>query len=403
LHFSVDWVLIRRIEQRGGNRHWPVGIRKQGRLMNAARNCRRAFTLVELLVVIAVIGVLISMLLPAVQSAREAGRRIQCCNNLKQLATAINAYETTMRHYPPAGVVGPRIVDVQKGPMNPRSGQMISWIVLVLPYADEQQLYAQFDPSQSVLAQNNDPQATPLPMLYCPSDESQGRFYSDSVLVAGKRFAKGNYAAFVSPEHTSYADLWPSGLSGVHMYKRKNVIDGTTCTLLLSEVRTRETELDQRGAWALSWTGSTLLSFDMHDSNWNSLFVGVDGNNIQQTCLISSDLIYQASPLSLGFTQPPNNPGPNADMLYRCADSAGAQLEGMPCITFVSGTFATGTGPDTDAAYLSAAPRSRHPGGVNVVFLDGHVGFLPDTIDEFTMAYLVSATDGQHVDMSQVQ
>ncbi len=51
-------------------------------------------------------------------------------------------------------------------------------------------------------------------------------------------------------------------------------------------------------------------------------------------------------------------------------------------------------------AWLSVAPRSRHPGGVNVAFSDGHIGFLPDTIDEYTMAYLVSATDGQRVDLS---
>ena len=223
--------------------------------MTAAKENNRAFTLVELLVVIAVIGVLISLLLPAVQSAREAGRRVQCANNLRQLGLAVNAYETATKHYPPAGVVGTRITDVEKGPTNLRSGNMLSWVVLVLPYMEEQQLYQQFDLSQSVLVQNGDPQATPLRMLACPSDEAQGRFYSDPAvvegnlkLVQGKRFAKGNYAAFISPYHASYADWWPSGLSGVHRYTRKSIKDGTSNTLLLSEIRTRETELDQRGA-----------------------------------------------------------------------------------------------------------------------------------------------------------
>ena len=82
------------------------------------------------------------------------------------------------------------------------------------------------------------------------------------------------------------------------------------------------------------------------------------------------------------------------DMLYRCADAAGAQQEGLPCMTF----NATGS-----TAWLSAAPRSRHVGGVNVAFSDGQIGFLPDTIDEYTMAYLVSATDGQRVDLSVVR
>ena len=255
----------------------------------------------------------------------------------------------------------------------------------------------QFDPSQSVLVQNGDPQATPLRMLECPSDEAQGRFYSDPAVVEGnpklaqgKRFAKGNYAAFISPYHASYADWWPSGLSGVHRYTRKSIKDGTSKTLLLSEIRTRETELDQRGAWALSWTGASLLAFDMHDTR-DFIESAAD---FQQDCLKSSEFFFHPATYSLGFTQVPNNLGPNMDMLYRCPDAAGAQLEGMPCATFVAGS---------DSAYLSAAPRSRHPGGVNVVFSDGHVGFLPDTIDEMTMAYLISSNDGQTLDLSSVR
>jgi prepilin-type processing-associated H-X9-DG protein len=318
------------------------------------------------------------------------------------LALAVNSFETATKHYPPAGIVGPRIMDIWKGPMNPRSGNMLSWIVLVLPYMDEQALYQQFDLSQSVINQTGDPQAAPLAALYCPSDASQGRFYSDPAIVEGnlkltegKHFAKGNYAAFNSPEHTTYGDLWPSGLSGVHRYRRKDVTDGTATTLLLSEVRTRETPLDQRGAWALPWTGSTLLSFDMHAAKWDThTFQPELLSSLTAELLSASDWAYQPASYSLGYTQPPNNQGPNMDMLYRCADAAGAQQEGLPCMTF----NATGS-----TAWLSAAPRSRHPGGVNVAFSDGHIGFLPDTIDEYTMAYLVSATDGQRVDLSAVR
>jgi prepilin-type processing-associated H-X9-DG protein len=82
------------------------------------------------------------------------------------------------------------------------------------------------------------------------------------------------------------------------------------------------------------------------------------------------------------------------DMLYICPDPSGAQLDGMPCGVFESGS---------SWGFLSAAPRSRHPGGVNVVFLDGHVGFLPDKVDERTMGYLISSNDGQTIDISQAQ
>jgi prepilin-type processing-associated H-X9-DG protein len=94
-----------------------------------------------------------------------------------------------------------------------------------------------------------------------------------------------------------------------------------------------------------------------------------------------------------GEPQVPNTMGAN-DMLYNCADSAGAQLDGMPCATFQH-NFATG--------WLSAAPRSRHVGGVNVAFLDGRIGFLPDSVDQYVMANLVSSNDGTAVDLGQVR
>lgn len=89
----------------------------------------RGFTLVELLVVIAIIGVLVALLLPAVQAAREAARRSQCTNNLKQLSLALHNYETVHNTFPPAGI---------------DSNQM-SWTVLLLPFFEQQALYDQFN------------------------------------------------------------------------------------------------------------------------------------------------------------------------------------------------------------------------------------------------------------------
>ena len=200
------------------------------------------------MVVIAIIGILIALLLPSVQSAREAAHRMQCGNNLKQLSLAINSYENSHKCYPPGGLVGPRTQDYFEGPFNPRTGPMLSWVVLVLPFFEEQSLYQQFDLTRSAFDQSSEPQATPIATMLCPSDDAQGRFFADSALTTGKRFAKGNYAAYVSPYHLTYADWWPGGLSGVHRYSMKDITDGTSKTLLLSEVRTRANEQDQRGA-----------------------------------------------------------------------------------------------------------------------------------------------------------
>lgn len=86
----------------------------------------------------------------------------------------------------------------------------------------------------------------------------------------------------------------------------------------------------------------------------------------------------------------PNFLGPNFDMLYDCPEPELSQFEGMPCMQFSE--------TSVEFHWLSAAPRSRHTGGVNVAFIDGRVGFLSDEVDPFTMAYLVSIDHRQVID-----
>jgi prepilin-type processing-associated H-X9-DG protein len=142
-------------------------------------------------------------------------------------------------------------------------------------------------------------------------------------------------------------------------------------------------EQDQRGAWALPWTGASILAFDMHH-DWD--VIPYDPNHRPRKFVSAS--------ISFGLTQLPNCQGPNTDMLYKCPDIVGAQMERMPCAEWTEqwGYF----------HYLSAAPRSNHPDGVNAVFLDGSVHFLPNTIDEKVMAYLISANDNEPVDYSDL-
>jgi prepilin-type processing-associated H-X9-DG protein len=292
---------------------------------------------------------------------------MSCSNNLHQLGMAVLNSENSKKKFPQAGLVGPpgNIVDV-------RSGPMISWIVTVLPYMENSSLFKTFDLKKSILEQTGDPQATQLEALMCPDDWPLGRYYSDPSFTGGKRFAKGNYAAFCSPFHVELQLAYPGAMIVTGQTAEK-VRDGLAHTLMLSEVRTRSQTQDQRGVWALPWNGSSLLAFDMHAaSTYKSRFDG--------------------SPYSLGETQPPNNRGPNVDMLYACPDIDDAQMRNMPC-----GLWQAGTMYD----FLSAAPRSLHPGGVNATYMDGHAVFLRNEIDENTMAYLIHVNDGHPAILNQ--
>ncbi len=340
---------------------------------------RAAFTLVELLVVIAIIGVLISLLLPAVQSARSAARKVSCKNNIRQIGLAVLDYENARGVLPASGKYEK---DRNKWEIDLRSGRNFSWIVDILPHLEEGTLYDEFEikgTTKTVFQQTNDPQMVQPAVLLCPSGEAAGRFYMDRQFTYGKRFAKGNYAAFVSPFHPDFQHRFPGALTATP--QRMARIDDKSRTFLASEVRTRFHEQDQRGAWALPWTGSSTLAFDMHHDREVAPFSG-----------LSVPERFVADSYSLGVTQRPNHQSGNSDMLYNCPDMAGAQIEKMPCLTWDPG--------GGSLHYLSAAPRSHHPEGVNVVFLDGHVNFVSNTIDETVMAYLISVTDGQPVDYS---
>jgi prepilin-type processing-associated H-X9-DG protein len=332
------------------------------------------------LVSIAIVGILIALLLPAVQQARESARRMRCANNLKQIALATLNYEDTQGLLPPSGLVEPETRSykdsgvMQEYPVfDQRSGKMLSWAVLILPYLEEGNLYERFDLSASALEQVEEPQEHFVPTYLCPSDSAYGRYFVDAEFTLGKRFAKGNYAAYVSPFHSDLQLIYPAALVATGQ-KLTQIIDGTSKTIVFSEVRTRDHPQDERGVWALPWNGGSLLALDMHHDTAQA------GGYLKPFAPLAQ-YAYQA--------QLPNTLGPNADTLVRCPGGSGAlgeaQLEGMPCIPWRWKLGLSG--------YISAAPRSSHVGGVNIVFLDGHVTFLSNSVDPFTMAYLVDIRD----------
>lgn len=329
------------------------------------------FTLVELLVVIAIIGILVALLLPAVQAAREAARRIQCTSNMKQLALAVMNYESSRGKLPPAGSYGPKpssptatVLEIQ--------GLNHSWIVYLLNEFEETALYDQFDLENVNVAQTPDSPAAGQPAsLLCPSDESSGRTYEHRIIPADDGgpalFGKGNYAAYASAYHLNQLGF-PGALPLFGQELRK-VTDGTSSTLLMSEVRTRAEQDDVRGAWALPWSGASLLAYDMHNLNGRTAI---------------DNFVADPTWLSEGLARTPN--GLIYDSIDRCPEPENALFDGMPC---------SGDGREGSSTFRSASPRSLHTGGVNTAYLDGHVSFQIDDVDPLTMTYLVYIRDGE--------
>ena len=337
-----------------------------------------AFTLVELLVSIAIIGALVSLLLPSVQAARESSRRLACVNNQKQICLAVANYESVNKQLPTAGTYAPPQealnYSYRDWRVDLQSGSNYSWLVQILPFLEESNLYDRLDLDNHI-TENNPELLNSQPSVFsCPSDEATGRFYTTSDDdYQGKptsQFGKGNYAGFSNPFHVdSFYQAGPLAHYGVRLQK---ITDGISSTLLLTEVRTRDTEDDQRGAWMLPWAGSSLLSLDLHPFYYGRTNILADPNNYD----------FSIAPFTVGLNQTPNSQ--HADVLYHCSDLAGAQFEGLPCNSLWR-------------LYISAAPRSLHPGGVNVGFLDGRVQFLSDDVDEVRMLYMINISDGEVV------
>lgn len=196
---------------------------------------RRAFTLVELLVVIAIIGLLVALLLPAVQAAREAARRTQCINNLKQLGVACQNYGDVFDGLPPASVYSPTMTD---------SGRH-GWVSLVLPFFEQQALHslynfniAWYDPPQRQAV------ATELPALQCPSTASP-RIITVSPLGVQFPAAAADYFAIQGLNGNLVPGNLPAGfnLTGVmqddHVRQFAELTDGSSNTVMISEMAGR--------------------------------------------------------------------------------------------------------------------------------------------------------------------
>jgi len=293
------------------------------------------FTLVELLVVIAIIGILVALLLPAVQAAREAARRMSCVNNLKNVGLGMLNYESSLGEFP-SGAMG-------------WNQDQTSWLghtafFQILPYLEagnvNDQLVLQ---ARWIDSANQGVASAQMPVYQCSSDEAAGRVFggnafsrSNYVLNFGKDFVypdvQPQYYGASAPPAEDTAERWELENGGPFMYnfarEMKEFVDGTSSTILVSEVlagRPDTSPADFRGLWAFSFVGAVYL----HTYTPNSSV---------EDCVRS----YQCPPLE--------------DQVAPCNGNCSEQD-------------------------VEVTARSNHPGGVNTVSADGHVNFYADEMD----------------------
>lgn len=336
---------------------------------------KNGFTLIELLVVIFIIGVLIALILPAVQGAREAARRAACTNNLKQMALAALNFESANGQLPPGYAPPPTNLTGARG----------STHVLLLPYLEQSGLYASFNLTLDLNDVMNHPESDPnttacsqlIGPFICPSDPS-------SVRMAGK-LAYGNYFASlgdtacqrsgpaIRPDGLpSYAetDARRLGLFNVTLQDETRIVtskvtmqsihDGTSQTAMFAE--TRRSHLPQVGPEAnyaapMAYDLANVYLISEGSSNWNnnvwpSICKNYENPGLLRRLISYRGLQYYRSlPQTCNYshTMPPNAPG----------NDCGIRI--------------------FSAAHIAA--RSYHQGGVNVAFGDGAVRFVRDAIN----------------------
>lgn len=305
--------------------------------MTVGKRAKRGFTLVELLVVIAIIGVLIALLLPAVQQAREAARRMQCSNNLKQLGIAMHNYHDTFQTFP----VGSYACCYG------------TWQVAILPFIEQSAMYNIYhhdnkfeDSSYRYGMATNFPVTTSrIAALTCPSDTPNA-----PIGTAPNQLTSHNYV--VNFGNTNYSQGTVNGVTfkgapfTIHAsdtqtdrsYGFRHISDGTSNTMLMAEV--------------LQGTGKDLRGF-----SWWSV-----GTNFS------------------AYLGPNSSQPDNMDSAGNCVNTPQANL---PC------TVATSSNP------IMTASRSRHPGGIQAVLCDGSVRFFAETINIDSWRALASTQGGE--------
>jgi prepilin-type N-terminal cleavage/methylation domain-containing protein/prepilin-type processing-associated H-X9-DG protein len=352
---------------------------------------RSGFTLIELLVVIAIIAVLIALLLPAVQQAREAARRAQCTNNLKQLGLAVHNYISQNNVLPPH--------DMYPTTSNISSGWTYGWPMAILPQLDQQAMFNAFNFSMGIFGRFASANTTvgyvQITSLLCPSDGSMLRPASPW----GTQNYVGNYggpgpimigtgtivplAAPLSPYANS---MGPVGM--------ESIIDGSSSTGLFSErliglhggqkvYAGQVKNMALRGVYANTQSG-------VNPNNWDGGYTQAQAYQVLQACN--------------------NLPGTTPSTLTW--GNGYTFVTGYPWYVSTNGYTHYGTPNKNSCAdpndattwfvnsHGSAPPTSNHPGGVNVCMADGSVHFIKDSVNYITWWALGTRNQGEVIDQS---
>lgn len=310
----------------------------------------RGFTLIELLVVIAIIAILIALLLPAVQQAREAARRSQCKNNLKQIGLAIHNYESTYNTFPALRLDHARI---RPNSTSAPGWTALGWMTSILPFVEQKNLYDQYDFNRNWYDPVNESVvSTIIPAYKCPtaldkSPKISGQFAPPWGTATYRNAATTDYFAAAGImgglRRTGWVrpglDTLNAGvINNVRSSRFRDITDGTSSTLLVSEAHGRPDV----------WRGSQISSGESLSSSGNVPGAWAAPNGMWFRGFTSD-----------GLTQP----GP-------CA---------INCSNFIGGIY------------------SLHPGGAHALLCDGSVRFLGENIDIFVMLSLVTKNEGEVV------
>jgi prepilin-type N-terminal cleavage/methylation domain-containing protein/prepilin-type processing-associated H-X9-DG protein len=359
---------------------------------------RRGFTLIELLVVIAIIAVLIALLLPAVQSAREAARRAQCTNNLKQIGLAFANYESSNAMYPLGGMTlgGGNAANASNwGALASNNG--LSWTALILPYAEQNPIYSSINFSTGT-AQNMAAFATAwytrVGLFSCPSDADQNGF---------RNFGSGNGDGQDISTNPPAPPGNPTGTPMVPVSDYLGSFGDNYCIGCNSSMQfPTETPVSVwppvPGQPRVGWPGEqgTMLNINCgvggaSQGTLRGMFDVSDG----QTVTLASVTDGTSNTIAAGEGLPAQRADNNVWEWNSGADGTTVPMNffsGLSCgITGGWNAFSWAG----RCAYTNTGFKSHHPGGCNFLFVDGSVHFLKQTINMFTYCALGSRNGGE--------